>query len=136
MLAKLSERIKPSITCIFTVLVHALDWLNALSSFKTVLAVRQLEKICNDHALKWSENCGCLWILAVVKASLDVVMSVAASVILSLLLISGDVEENPGPGGNNNSLFLWCIYSYLHVILRFCFTDLDYNAVDSEKLLS
>ena len=99
MLAKLSERIKPSITRIFTVLVHALDWLNALSSFKTALAVRQLEKIYNDHASKGSEDY--LWILVVVKASLDVVMSVAASVILSLLLISGDVEENPGPGGNN-----------------------------------
>ena len=75
--------------------------MNALSSFKTALAVRQLEKIYNDHALKGSEDYGCLWILVVVKASLDVVMSVAASVILSLLLISGDVEENPGPGGNN-----------------------------------
>ena len=39
------------------------------------------------------------WVLAVAKAVLDVVLSVAASVILSLLLISGDVEENPGPVG-------------------------------------
>ena len=41
------------------------------------------------------------WVLAVAKAMLEVVLSVAASVILSLLLISGDVEENPGPFGGN-----------------------------------
>ena len=29
----------------------------------------------------------------------DAVVSVAASVITSLLVISGDIEENPGPGG-------------------------------------
>ena len=39
------------------------------------------------------------WGLVVAKAMLDVVLSVAASVILSLLLLSGDVEENPGPIG-------------------------------------
>ena len=40
-----------------------------------------------------------MWVLAAAKAMLDVVLSVAASVILSLLLLSGDVEENPGPLG-------------------------------------
>ena len=39
------------------------------------------------------------WVLAAAKAMLDVVLSVSASVILSLLLLSGDVEENPGPLG-------------------------------------
>ena len=39
------------------------------------------------------------WVLTASKAMLDVVLSVAASVILSLLLLSGDVEENPGPLG-------------------------------------
>ena len=39
------------------------------------------------------------WVLAAAKVMLDVVLSVAASVILSLLLLSGDVEENPGPLG-------------------------------------
>ena len=39
------------------------------------------------------------WVLVVAKSMLDVVLSVAASVILSLLLLSGDVEENPGPLG-------------------------------------
>ena len=40
-----------------------------------------------------------MWVLAVAKAVLDVVLSVAALVILSFLLLSGDVEENPGPLG-------------------------------------
>ena len=39
------------------------------------------------------------WVLAVAKAVLDVALSVAASVILSLLLLAGDVEKNPGPVG-------------------------------------
>ena len=37
--------------------------------------------------------------LAVVISQLDIVTSAAASVVRSLLLMSGDVEENPGPGG-------------------------------------
>ena len=37
--------------------------------------------------------------LAVAISQLDIVSSVAASVVKSLLLMSGDVEENPGPGG-------------------------------------
>ena len=41
------------------------------------------------------------WVLVVAKAVLDVALSVAASVVLSLLLLSGDVEENPGPVGGN-----------------------------------
>ena len=45
------------------------------------------------------------WVLAVAKAVLDITLSVAASVILSLLLISGDVEENPGPVGGIIILF-------------------------------
>ena len=48
------------------------------------------------------------WVLAVAKATLDVVLSVAASVILSLLLISGDVERNPGPLGGTCIINLSC----------------------------
>ena len=44
------------------------------------------------------------WVLAAAKAVLDIVLSVAASVILSLLLLSGDVEENPGPLGGTIQL--------------------------------
>ena len=69
------------------------------------MAIKQLENLYEDNVSKKSE---CLWIVVTARASLDVVMSVAASVILSLLLISGDVEENPGPGGNahNNNIII------------------------------
>ena len=39
-----------------------------------------------------------LRILYLVNSILDVALSVAASVIASLLLLSGDIEQNPGPG--------------------------------------
>ena len=38
-------------------------------------------------------------VLVVAAVATDTVLSVAASVVSSLLLMSGDVEENPGPGG-------------------------------------
>ena len=44
-------------------------------------------------------RCEGTWVLVVAKAILDVALSVVASVVLSLLLLSGDVEENPGPLG-------------------------------------
>ena len=49
------------------------------------------------------------WVLAVAKAVLDVVLSVAASVISTLLLLSGDVEENPGPVGGIFSRIVYII---------------------------
>ncbi len=50
------------------------------------------------------------WVLTVAKAVLDVALSIAASVILSLLLLSGDVEENPGPvGGIITAVTLICL---------------------------
>ena len=36
--------------------------------------------------------------LVLANSMLDTTLSVAASVIMSLLLLSGDIEENPGPG--------------------------------------
>ena len=36
-----------------------------------------------------------------VNSVLDVALSVAATVISSLLLLSGDIEQNPGPGKTN-----------------------------------
>ena len=52
--------------------------------------------------------------LAVAISQLDIVSSVAASVVKSLLLMSGDVEENPGPGGRYNYIMMVgskCIYA-------------------------
>ena len=39
-----------------------------------------------------------LRILYLVNSILDIALSVAASVVASLLLLSGDIEQNPGPG--------------------------------------
>ena len=39
-----------------------------------------------------------LRMLCIVSCILDVALSVAASVIASFLLLSGDIEQNPGPG--------------------------------------
>ena len=36
--------------------------------------------------------------LVLANSMLDTTLSVAASIIMSLLLLSGDIEENPGPG--------------------------------------
>ena len=55
-----------------------------------------------------------LRILYLVNSLLDVALSAAATVIASLLLLSGDIEQNPGPGKTN---------CYIHVYSRL-FTDL------------
>ena len=41
-------------------------------------------------------------VLFLFKCVLDVAMSIAASVIVSLLLLSGDIEQNPGPLGGKD----------------------------------
>ena len=41
--------------------------------------------------------------LVLANSMLDTTLSVAASVIMSLLLLSGDIEENPGPGSRGTS---------------------------------
>ena len=66
-----------------------------------------------------------------VVALLETALSAAASVIFSRLLMSGDVEQNPGPGiyrtvlGIKNAIILVSIPS----------TDLDYDSIDSEQIL-
>ena len=68
-----------------------MDCLRSLSVLWMALVGKGLDKGTENERK-------CLWVLTVARASMDVVMSVAASVILSLLLNSGDIEENPGPG--------------------------------------
>jgi hypothetical protein len=46
--------------------------------------------------------------LCLPKCVLDVVESIAVSVIVSLLLLSGDIEQNPGPLGGIISLNSQC----------------------------
>ena len=43
-------------------------------------------------------------VLFLFKCVLDVAMSIAASVIVSLLLLSGDIEQNPGPLGGKGDM--------------------------------
>ena len=53
-----------------------------------------------------------LRILYLVSCILDVALSVAASVIASLLLLSGDIEQNPGPGKEQlviSLLYIMCL---------------------------
>lgn len=57
--------------------------------------------------------------LVLANSMLDTALSVAASVVMSLLLLSGDIEENPGPGSQGikiSDLFLigfhCLLYSY------------------------
>ena len=82
------------------------------------------------------------WVLAVAKAVLDVALSVAASVILSLLLISGDVEENPGPVGgilNFQGLYYNIIVITTCINMTLCCyisADIDYKSVDNSQILS
>ena len=46
-------------------------------------------------------------VLFLFKCVLDVAMSIAASVIVSLLLLSGDIEQNPGPLGGKDDNKSW-----------------------------
>ena len=61
--------------------------------------------------------------LCLPKCVLDVAVSIAASVIVSLLLLSGDIEQNPGPLGGiinimiilENQMVQWKDWSLLFV---------------------
>ena len=84
--------------------IHTVDCLRSLSVLWKALVSRQdlvekLDYVGTEVEVVIMTRHEGTWVLAVAKAVLDVVLSVAASVILSLLLLSGDVEENPGPLG-------------------------------------
>ena len=82
-----------------------MDSVRALTVLWKTLADKQVEKLhyvdAEIEVVIMTKREG-VWVLAVAKAMLEVVLSVAASVIVSLLLLSGDVEENPGPVGGIN----------------------------------
>ena len=75
----------------FLTMIVACDQVGKLeancTAVKSKLA-RELEK--RGEIMKW---------LRLAKSLLNIVLPVAGSVIISLLLMSGDVEENPGPLG-------------------------------------
>ena len=86
--------------------IQTVDCLISLSVLWKALAnkqdlVEKLHYVDTEVKVVIMTNCKLqgTWVLVVAKAVLDVALSVAASIILSLLLISGDVEENPGPVG-------------------------------------
>ena len=88
-----------------SLVIQTVDCLKSLSVLWKVLANKQdlMEKLyyidTKVEVVMMTKLQG-TWVLAVAKAVLDVALSIVASVIiLSLLLISGDVEENPGPVG-------------------------------------
>ena len=103
-----------SCTCIYNTIMHSViqivDYLRSLSVLWKALAnkqdlVEKLHYVDTKVQVVIMTKLQGTWVLAVAKTVLDVALSVAASVILSLLLISGDVEENPGPiGGIINML--------------------------------
>ena len=121
-------------TLLYAVL-HNMDLLRCLSLLWMALAGKQQEHCGLDK--ETTNERRCLWVLSVARALMDVVMSVAASVISSLLLNSGDVEENPGPGtggrpGCIHNMIKNGIVAALHVLK---FTDIDYKDVDATKIL-
>ena len=80
--------------------LHILDWQRPLSNLTKTIAVIQIKKSsCDKKKTIVTEIKNILMcVLSLMNALLDAISSVAASVVFSRLLISGDVESNPGPG--------------------------------------
>ena len=81
--------------------MHSLELLGALT-FVWMMMSRKSQKytdmFCCDVDKGAANKREILWVVCVAGVSGDGVVTVAASIIFSLLLISGDVEMNPGPG--------------------------------------
>ena len=82
----------------YTVL-HTLDWHRALSNLtRTIIMIQIKYSSCEEKKTIFTDiKIVFMCTLALMNALLDVILSVDASVIFSHLLISGDVESNPGP---------------------------------------
>ena len=80
--------------------LHILDWQRALSNLTRTIAMIQIKNSnCEEKKTIVAEIRNIfMCVLSLVNALLDAISSVAASVVFSRLLISGDVESNPGPG--------------------------------------
>ena len=77
--------------------LHILDWQRALSNLtKTITVIQIKNSNCEEKKAEMRNVFMC--VLALMNALLDAISSVAASIVFSRLLISGDVESNPGPG--------------------------------------
>ena len=95
---------------------NELNWMRAVSIVRISLASDRLSKSeasCSvgKDEVELSKRGELLRMLALARALMDIVLSVAVHVIIFKLLMSGDVEKNPGPG------------------------ELDYNTVDASTIL-
>ena len=78
-------------------IIHSLDIQRVLSLLPTLTSGQvEIYNLRIDQKGKVMKKD--LKILCFLKCILDVAKSIAASVIVSLLLLSGDIEQNPGPG--------------------------------------
>ena len=131
--------------------LYTLDWQRALSKLTMTIAMIQIKtSSCEDkNTILTNMKHFLMYVLALMNALLDGISSVAASVIFSHLLISGDVESNPGPGRYPGELLRMYICTKLSSVLKysvictkfnntsFCVmhTDLDYHSVDANQIL-
>ena len=120
--------------------IQTVDCLISLSVLWKALAnkqdlVEKLHYVDTKVEVVMMANCKLqgTWMLAVAKAVLDVALSVPASVILSLLLISGDIEENPGPVGGILNIVITTTTMCCYIS-----ADLDYlyRITDDSQILS
>ena len=82
-----------------------MDWQRALSNLTKTIAIINIKNssLSNKTTLASTKDI-MMYVLALLNALLDVILSVDASIIFSRLLISGDVESNPGPGRYSGEL--------------------------------
>ena len=73
--------------------------------------------------------------LVIAKALLHTVFAVPGSVISSLLLLSGDTEENPGPGHGGIARVSYSYIPTLYIYIYFVNADVDYDSVDTHTIL-
>ena len=72
-------------------------WLSIPWEMSTYESVEDIS--CKDTEVRKKGSSSSVLVAAAVAMDTSTVLSVAASIVISLLLMSGDVEENPGPGG-------------------------------------
>ena len=99
-------------------MLHTLDWQRAISNMMKTIATMQIKSSgLEDKKTTLASIKGFLaYVLVLMNTLLDVILSVAASVVFSRLLISGDIESNPGPGRCPGELRIFVIqYNiYMH----------------------
>ena len=128
--------------------LHILDWQRALSNLMNTIAVIQIRNSnCDEKKTIATEMRNVfMCVLALMNALLDAISSVAASVVFSRLLISGDVESNPGPGrypgefschyiGTTRSSTILISSQFNNASFFITQTDLDYHSVDANQIL-